>query len=169
MLMARQMPSNRSLALLQLVKPTGSLLIYLLTPNGNMSKTIYHEIGFRPSVCANATTTVNGVEIDTLGLNADICLVARTGAASGSPSAQSATFKVQESDTSGSGYTDITGWTTAAITADSTSAKVDCPSAYIKKRYLRIVATVSLTGGSSPALPVFAALLVKSAAGEPVS
>lgn len=132
-------------------------------------KTIFHQIGFRPSVCSNATGNVNGAEIDTLGLNADISLVARTGAASGTPSAQSATFKVQESDTSGSGYTDITGWTTPAITADNTSAKIECPSAWIKKRYLRVVATVSFTSGTSPALPIFGGLLVRSASSEPVS
>jgi len=111
--------------------------------------------------------TVNGSSVDTKGYNSAM-VNCDVGAASGAPTTQSVTFKVQESS-DGSTWTDVSGATTSAITADNKSAQIRVEGlGTSRSRYLRVVATVSFTGGTSPAIPISSAILLGRAYKEPV-
>jgi hypothetical protein len=88
---------------------------------------------------------VTGAAIDTQGFTHLTALYAL--GTSGSVGSTTLTFKVQESDSSGSGYADITGATTGALTtADTTYSDaviaivVNCVSGS-RKRYMRLCVT----------------------------
>jgi hypothetical protein len=94
-----------------------------------------------------AVTDVTGAAIDTQGfthLTALFSLGTVTGVGS-----STLTLKVQESDSSGSGYADITGATSGALTTADTTYS-DAIAAIVvnlvsgsRKRYMRLVATPS--------------------------
>jgi hypothetical protein len=95
--------------------------------------------------------SINGVAIDRLGYSSASFAVI-TGAVTGSPSAQTVDAKIQEADASGGTYTDVSGATVSITDADSIGEiNVDLSGL---KRYIRIVLTVSFTGGTSPAIEV---------------
>lgn len=97
----------------------------------------------------NAAADVNGAGVDRAGyLSAK--LVAFTGNATGSPSAQSQVFKLQDS-ADNSTFADVPG-ATLTITADDTVAQLNVNLGPLR-RYLRLVysADSTFTGGSSPA------------------
>ena len=99
----------------------------------------------------DASADVDGDAVDRLGyLSAKI--LAKTGAATGTPDAQSLVFQLQESDASGSGYVAVDG-ATITIAADDTLSVLDVDLS-ARKRYLRVILDASessFTGGSSPA------------------
>ena len=107
---------------------------------------------------ARSAGAANGTGIDRQGFNSCV-LVGKTGAVTGAPSAQTADFKLQHSDTQGGTYTDYTpsvpqpspSGAVAQITAASTIKKrsIDLKTA---KRWIRAVCTVAFTGGTSPTL-----------------
>jgi len=89
------------------------------------------------------------------------------GAASGEPTAQSVTLKLQESDASdGSGMEDVTGATISALTADNAYSAKDFDLAGLK-RYIRVVVTVALTAGTSPKIPVAVAVALGDSNNDP--
>lgn len=101
--------------------------------------------------------TINGTGIDRMTQGAQqgwlSCILSlHSGAATGSPSSYTVDCKLQESDSSGSGYTDISG---AAVT-QQTAAGFGSVAVNLKgcKRYIRAVVTVAITGGTSPTVPV---------------
>lgn len=92
---------------------------------------------------------VNGSGIDRQGYWSAV-VTATLGTASGSPSAQTARFKVQESSDN-STWSDIDG-ATVDITADDTAGEIDL-NLQGTERYIRVVfdaSNSSFTGGSSP-------------------
>ena len=111
---------------------------------------------------ANAAGTRNGAAIDRAtpgGVRyAGMSVVAECGAATGKPSAQTLDAKVQDSADGSTGWADYIppGESTVAavpqLAADGAISKVDVDLSGAK-RYVRIVETVALTGGTSPKLP----------------
>ena len=106
-----------------------------------------------------AAGAVNGTGIDRMVAESgkgylSCVLFVQTGAASGSPTAQTVDAKIQDS-ADNSTFADYTDPTTAAaaaitqITADSTNREKDVNLSNAK-RYVRVVLTVAFTGGTSP-------------------
>ena len=131
-----------------------------------MSKTVFDNILSKVSVRPQniGAATVNGIAVDTKGF-ANLMAVAEVGAAEGSPSAQTFNAKLQEADTSGGSYTDITGAAITEITADDKSAQIQLLGlgTGTLKRFVRIVVVTTLTGGSTPKIEVAGIILLGQA------
>ena len=121
----------------------------------------------RPTNAAAGAQTAEAV--DTMGYNTAMVVI-EVGAASGSPTAQTVDAKVQESDDGSTGWTDVDGAAITQITADDQSALIRVEGLGTgRKRYLRVLATVGFTGGTSPAIPVTASIALGRAFNEPVN
>lgn len=112
----------------------------------------------------SASAVVNGGGIDRSNyLSATIAGL--VGAASGSPTAVAVAFKLQHSPDN-STWTDVSG---ATVTANAASTEVDVDVDLSElDQYVRVVATPTLTGGTSPAVQVAAALILGGANELPV-
>jgi hypothetical protein len=129
--------------------------------NNDIGAYIKQAVGLKPTNSA-ASATNKGGAIDRLGFSSAV-LHAQVGAAAGGPSAQSATFKIQESDTTTDGdFADVADAALEAMTADDASGYLDL-NLQTLKRYIRVVCTVALTGGSTPTLPVAATVTLGGA------
>ncbi|GMV19018.1 MAG: hypothetical protein AMXMBFR56_72420 [Polyangiaceae bacterium] len=106
------------------------------------------QTGTVPS--ASAAGTINGTGVDRLGFSSCV-LDAGSGASTGTPTSFTLDVKLQHSDASGSGYTDLTGAAVAQITAINTRKRktIDLKGA---KRYIRAVAVTAFVGGTTPTL-----------------
>lgn len=104
---------------------------------------------------------VNGVAIDTEGFGDGVCIIS-VGAATGTPTTQTVAGKLQESDDGSTGWGDITGAAITAITTNSKTAeiRIDRRKRAASKRYIRAVVTPGFTGGSTPALPIAATIVL---------
>jgi hypothetical protein len=122
--------------------------------------------GVRPKAATAGTEKGPGVD----RTNFRSCkLIGQTGAATGGPSSQSATHKLQHSDTDVDGnYVDFTGGAIAAHVADNQHSElnIDLSGA---KQWIRAVAVVALSGGSSPTLPVSSSIVLGGASTTPAS
>ena len=78
------------------------------------------------------------------------------------PTAQTVDAKLQESDDGATGWTDIAGAAIATLTADETAGGVDVNLSGAKA-FVRVVATVGFTAGTTPAIPVAASLILGGA------
>ena len=76
-----------------------------------------------------------------------------SGAAAGSPTAQTLNAKLQDSDTVGGTYVDITDAAITEIAADDGVERVDVDLSGVKA-FIRVVQTMVLTAGTSPTWPV---------------
>lgn len=133
-------------------------------------KNIGGYVGALIGIASIATdTAVNGTEIDRHTYDMQSCvLVVGTGSATGSPSAQSVAGKLQHTATTGTGYADVTNGAITAITADDTVATKDIDCSALN-RFIRVVVTATLTGGSTPKIPVWACLVYGGSRVEPIS
>jgi hypothetical protein len=95
-----------------------------------------------------ATSTVTGTGVDMINADSRCFAVQHVGAVSGTTPTLDG--KIQESDTSGSGYTDVAGATFTQVTA---STNLQVISFERTKRYLRYVGTI---GGTSPSFALAA-------------
>jgi hypothetical protein len=120
---------------------------------------------------ARTAGAVNGTGVDRLApvFNSAV-LVVQSGAATGSPASLTLDAKIQHSDdnSSFSDYTPPSG--TAAITQITASSTVERKNVDLSgaKKYVRVVLTVGLTGGTSPTLPSSALLVLGGAQELPV-
>jgi hypothetical protein len=109
-----------------------------------------------------ATAAVNGAAIQRVA-SGDTYLGAilhlKVGAATGSPTGQSVVAKLQTSADGSTNWTDITGAATAAITADNGVAQVSVNLGGALT-YIRAVVTPTLTGGTTPNIPVIATVFL---------
>jgi hypothetical protein len=108
--------------------------------------------------------TTNGPAIDRAGaggknLHLSCVLKGACGAASGGPSSQSVNQKLQDSADGSTGWADIAGAAIAALVADNTEAQVDVDLSGAK-RFIRVVSVVAFTGGTSPAIPSSAEVIL---------
>lgn len=107
-------------------------------------------VGVKPT--NDTGTVINGAAIDRTGFESCVLHVA-TGAATGSPTGQTLNAKLQDSDTSGGTFVDITGAAITEIAADDGVEEVDVDLSGVKA-FIRVVQTMVLTAGTSPAWPV---------------
>lgn len=119
-----------------------------------------------------ATGAVNGPVIDRRN-HLSAVLLGITGAATGSPSGISTTFKLQHGDASdGSDMADFDD-NSPRGTASNKTATAENALALLgldlsgAKRYVRVVATNALTGGTTPTLQVGAGLFMGGSAELP--
>jgi hypothetical protein len=86
-------------------------------------------------------------------------LVVATGTATGSPSTISVTGKLQDSADGSTGWADVLGTAITAIVAQNSQTSINFIARGCNP-YLRVVITPTLTGGSSPAIPVIGVLIL---------
>ena len=104
------------------------------------------------------------IVIDRFGFE-DAIVHLKVGAATGTPTAQSVSLKVQTGDAAGgSDMADVTGDAIAALTADNAEAELDLDLAGYK-RYLQVIPTVAFTAGTTPKIPVAVTVVL----GKPVT
>jgi hypothetical protein len=118
-------------------------------------------------VSTDGSADVNGSGVDRLGYYSGV-VVCLAGAASGSPSAQSLVFQLEESSDN-SAFTAVSGQT-VTIEADDTLGKLNFDASGLK-RYLRVVCTdaSAFTGGSSPANDISALIVLGGADSLPAA
>jgi hypothetical protein len=126
--------------------------------------------GINPANAAAGTT--NGAAIDRAGVQGknffqSCVLKGACGAATGAPTTQSVNQKLQDSADGSTGWADIAGAAIAALVADNTEAQVDVDLSGAK-RFIRVVSLVAFTGGTSPAIPVSAEVILGPAMELPV-
>jgi len=115
------------------------------------------DVGIDPQLAGAGALTGTAIQRVGSGYTYDSAvLVARCGIETGSPTALTLDFKLQDSADGATGWADVTG---AAIAQQA----LQCPNSRVvtagvnlagAKAYVRGVATVAFTGGSSPTLPV---------------
>jgi hypothetical protein len=120
---------------------------------------------------AVAAGDVNGIIIDRFGYLSAITNVG-VGAASGTPTAQSITYKLQHGDASnGSDMADVASTNvlkaSVALTADSSSSNASYDLTGLK-RYIRLVTTVAFTDGSTPKQLLHGSVVLGDSVVEPV-
>jgi len=118
-------------------------------------------------VSTDGSADVNGSGVDRVGYYSGV-VICSTGAASGSPSAQSVVFQLEESSDN-STFTAVSG-ATVTIIADDTLGELDVDLS-ARKRYLRVVCTdaTALTGGTTPANFVTASIVLGGADNLPAT
>lgn len=129
-------------------------------------KTIREAIKFASSlVPAVRTADTNGSAVDTLGFNT-ACLVVNAGTIDLASTDETYIVKVQESDTSGGTYADVTG-ASVTITANDQIKSVEVPGlGTSRKRFLRAVLDV---GGTTPSIAAGAVIALGNAFNKPVT
>jgi len=123
------------------------------------------DIGVSPQAPTASGTAIKGSAIDRTGF--DSCVLAVfTGVDAGTPDSFSVAGKLQHSDTTTDGdFSDLTGASVTAITAENTLSEVDVNLADAK-RYIRAVVTPTYVGGSTPSVHL-GALVIKGGARNP--
>jgi hypothetical protein len=112
------------------------------------------------SGAANSAVTGNAVQTVGEGFRYDSGqFTVATGAATGSPTGISVAGKLQDSPDGSTNWNDVTGTAITPVVIENGTAKVNfiargCDS------YIRAVITPTLTGGSSPAIPVVGVLVI---------
>jgi hypothetical protein len=116
-----------------------------------------------------ASSAQTSAAIDTQGYNSAVVVVTN-GAATGSPTSYTVDAKVQHSDTSGGTYTDVSGAAITQITADNKIAtiRLEGLGGASVKRFIKVVVTPALTGGTSPKALIAATVHLGRAFKEPV-
>ncbi len=116
-----------------------------------------------------ASTVQDGVVIDTFGFNTATFVVSN-GAVTGSPSSYTVDAKLQEgSQPNLSDAVDVAGATITEITGDNATKVIRVEGlGTSRKRYLRVVVTPALTGGTTPMALISAIANLGRAYSEPV-
>lgn len=127
---------------------------------------ILHKSALEPIAASSAQ---NGIVIDTMGYNS-MDFVIQNGAATGAPTSYTVDAKVQEGAAANlSDAADVSGLTITQITADSKTAVIRVEGlGTSRKRYLRVVVTPAMTGGTSPKALISAVANLGRAYKEPV-
>jgi len=131
---------------------------------------IFDNVLSKVTVRPQATdTAVEGGAIDTQGFSSAMAVV-ENGAATGTPSSYTVDGKVQTSADGSTGWADITGATITQMTANNKSAqiRVDGLNLGTNYRYIRLLITAAMTGGSSPKAVVSGHILLGRGESLPV-
>lgn len=115
----------------------------------------------------SGSSAVNGASYDQLSKAPceDAMVLIANGDVSGTPDSYSLAYKIQDS-ADNSTFADVSGLT-ASSTANNTVKVIAFRPGQLR-RYIRVVATPTFTGGSSPAVAVGAVLVLDRAAKAPV-
>lgn len=109
--------------------------------------------------------TINGPSFDRQDFDSAV-LHGQVGAATGTPTTQSVIYKLQDSSDD-STFEDFEDGDIDAIEANDTSAELDLNLSGAR-RYVRVVAVVAFTGGTSPTVPIASTLTLGGARTRPV-
>ena len=122
----------------------------------------FKAYAIQPAKALTATASSTGVQV-TPGNSPsyDAVIVANIGAVTGAPSAVSCALVVEESATSGGTYTTNTAFATIATVVAASEVSHLPITINPAKPFVRVTATISFTGGTSPTIPVAVTLLVK--------
>lgn len=136
-------------------------------------RSLYDAIKAVASVFPIAASSAQaGVGVDTKGFNSALVVV-NNGAATGTPTSYTVDAKVQECDTnSGTAgdWSDVTGATITQITADSKTALIRVEGlGNSRKRWLKVVVTPAMTGGTSPKAIVSSVILLGNGYKQPAN
>lgn len=144
---------------------------------GTITGSVIDRVAATPAQPSNvvAYTAVN----DAAGIYGSAVVCVNTGACTGTPDAQSTTFKVQHgtksdgsdmADVPATAYIDSNGSSAAvpAIVADNSAANISVNLEGLG-RYIRVVATLAFTGGTTPKQFVAASAALGDGNGNPVS
>lgn len=116
----------------------------------------------------SASAVQTSAAIDTKGFNSGAVVVIN-GAATGTPSSYTVDAKVQHCDTSGGSYADVSGAAITQIVADSKIATIRLSGLGTSiKRYIKVLVTPALAGGTSPKALIAATVQLGRAYREPV-
>jgi hypothetical protein len=116
---------------------------------------------------ASAAATITGPAIDRTGYGSCV-LHHQCGDATGGPTTQTVSCKLQDSADGSTGWADVAGAAPAALTANNAAAEVDVDLSGAR-RYVRVVETVAFTGGTSPAIPVAGTIVLGGASALPAA
>lgn len=132
-----------------------------------MSLKLHQSVRLQPAIRpqAAAAGAVNGLSVDRLGFE-DAVLMVSVGAVAGSPTAQTVDVKVQDS-ADGTTWADVAGLTVEQITAADTSKDLGINLSPLR-RYIRAVATVAFTGGTTPNIQLAVDIALGKSRVEPV-
>jgi len=132
-----------------------------------MSLKLHQSVKLQPAIRpqAAAAGTVNGLSIDRLGFE-DAVLLVSAGAVAGAPTAQTVDVKIQDS-ADGTTWVDVAGLAVEQITAGDTSKELGINLSPLR-RYIRAVATVAFTGGTTPNIQLAVTIALGKSRVEPV-
>lgn len=132
-----------------------------------MSLKLHQSIKLQPAIRpqAAAAGTINGLTIDRLGFE-DAALIVSVGAVTGTPTGQTIDVKVQDS-TDGTTWADVAGLTVEQITTGDTYKELGINLSPLR-RYIRAVATVAFTGGTTPTVQLAVDMALGKNRVEPV-
>ena len=131
-----------------------------MNPKTDIGAYIKRVVGTVPTN-DDGSAAVEGSAIDRMGYLSCV-LEGSTGAATGSPTAQTFDAKLQDSADGSTGWADITSAAITQVTADNGYGSVNV-NLHTCERYIRSVHTVALTGGSTPAWPVQSGVILGGA------
>lgn len=121
-------------------------------------------------ISSTGGSAINGSAIDTAGYG-DGVVVVQVGATTGTPTSFTVDAKVQESANGTTGWVDITGAAIAQVTAENKTGEIAVEFAKrgASLRYIRVVLTPALTGGTSPTVGVGAVVVFSNPEVGPTS
>ena len=113
-----------------------------------------------------ADSAQTSAAIDRLGYYSAVLYVPN-GAATGTPSSYTVNAKITQCDTSNGQFDDVAGLTISQLDANGEIGELDIDLRPLK-RYIKVVVTPALSGGSSPKALIGAVLVLGDAQREPV-
>lgn len=113
----------------------------------DLKTNLKNSVSLQPAVGVTAQT-VNGDAVDCEASVGPVYGSFSSGSASGSPTAQSHTCKLQESADGSTGWADLATQSSLILTANKSAGLVRGTRT---KKYVRCVAVIAFTGGTSPA------------------
>ena len=133
-------------------------------------RSVFDQVKHVAAVAPIAASAVQtSAAIDTKGYGVGMVIV-QNGAATGTPSSYTVDAKVQHCATSGGSYTDVSGAAITQITADGKYAQIRLEGLGISvNRFIKVLVTPAMTGGSSPKALISADVLFGQAHRQPVT
>ncbi len=128
---------------------------------GNLNDNVKTVKGIAPQA---ASTAVNGNGIDRSGYNYAV-VACETGATTGTPTSTSVAFKVQDS-ADNTTFADVSSATVTIADAAHGEVNVDLRGL---RQYIRVVATPTFVGGTSPTVQISASVVLGDAVVRPAN
>ncbi|MCP6719738.1 MAG: hypothetical protein KJI72_00210 [Patescibacteria group bacterium] len=131
-------------------------------------RSLYDAIKFVTTlVAASRTADANGAAVDTQGFNSAVAVI-DVGVVDETTGDETYLFKVQESDTSGGSYADVTGASlTVTVANDNKAHKIRIVGiGSNRKRWLRVILDVA---GTTPICPSSVVIALGRAYQEPLA
>ncbi len=114
----------------------------------NLGENVKTGIAVSPQALAAGDAT--GVVIDRKGFYGAVFTVL-AGVDSGTPTSFTLDAKIQECDTSGGTYTDVSGATLTTITTEDTGGEINVDLNSLQ-RYVKVIITSAFVDGTTPAI-----------------